>query len=196
VAAVITWGVCLLLGQILGPSAGRPVTDSLTGLDTSYPVVQLAATIAVAATALPYLSRPLHRLVSLLVVMASIAAIVGGSALPVNAVSSLVLGWGVAAGLHLAAGSPLGLPSAKEVTDWIADLNVEVEGIARATPPGLGGGEAHRARRRRPDNRAVGLGRDASDARVLAKLWRFCFTGTRDPPSFSTVASKSSTRPI
>ena len=24
VAAVITWGVCLLLGEILGPSAGRP----------------------------------------------------------------------------------------------------------------------------------------------------------------------------
>jgi hypothetical protein len=129
-AAVVTWGVCLLLGQILGPSAGRPVTDSLTGLDTGYPVTQLAVTIAVAATALPYLSRPLHRLVSLLVVMASIAAVVSGSALPVNAVSSLVLGWGVAAGLHLAAGSPLGLPSAEEVSDWIADLNVAIEGIA------------------------------------------------------------------
>ena len=104
VAAVVTWGVCLLIGQILGPSAGRPVTDSLAGLDSSYPVTQLAVTIAVAAIALPYLSRPLHRLVSLLVVMASIAAVVGGSALPVNAVSSLVLGWGVAAGLHLAVG--------------------------------------------------------------------------------------------
>src|SRR5262249_56025024 len=28
VAAVVTWGVCLLLGYILGPSAGRPGTRS------------------------------------------------------------------------------------------------------------------------------------------------------------------------
>jgi hypothetical protein len=33
VAAVVTLGVCLLLGWILGPSAGRPVTGSLDGLD-------------------------------------------------------------------------------------------------------------------------------------------------------------------
>ena len=82
-------------------------------------MTQFAVTIAVAGTALPYLSRPLHRLVSSLVT------------------------------LHLAVGSPLGLPSTGEVTDWIADLGVPVEGIVRA-PPGLGGGEAHRPRPRRP----------------------------------------------
>jgi hypothetical protein len=85
VAAVVTWGGCLLLGHILGPSAGRPVTDALAGLDTSYPVTQFAVTIAVAATALPYLSRPLHRLVVSMVMLASIAAVINGSALPVNA---------------------------------------------------------------------------------------------------------------
>jgi uncharacterized membrane protein YbhN (UPF0104 family)/tRNA A-37 threonylcarbamoyl transferase component Bud32 len=175
VAAVITWGVCLLLGEILGPSAGRPATDSLAGIDTGYPVTQLAVTIAVAATALPYLSRPLHRLVSLLVAMASIAAVVDGSALPVNTISSLALGWGVAAGLHLAVGSPLGLPSAEEITAWIADLNVAVEGIARA-PRQIWGVE--KLAGQDAAGRAIELsvyGRDASDARVLAKLWRFCF---------------------
>jgi uncharacterized membrane protein YbhN (UPF0104 family)/tRNA A-37 threonylcarbamoyl transferase component Bud32 len=175
VAAVITWVVCLLVGVILGPSAGRPVTDSLAGLDTGYPVTQLAVTVAVAATALPYLSRPLHRLVSLLVATASIAAVIDGVALPVNTISSLALGWGVAAGLHLAAGSPLGLPSAEEISDWIADLNVAVEGIARA-PRQIWGVE--RLAGKDAAGRAVELsvyGRDASDARVLAKLWRFCF---------------------
>jgi hypothetical protein len=58
VAAVVTWAVCLLLSEILGPAAGRPATSSLAGLDARYPVTQLAVTIAVAATALPYLSRP------------------------------------------------------------------------------------------------------------------------------------------
>ena len=175
VAAVITWVVCLLLGVILGPSAGRPVTDSLAGLDTGYPVTELAVTMAVAATALPYLSRPLHRLAALLVAMASIAAVIDGVALPVNTVSSLVLGWGVAAGLHLAVGSPLGLPSADEISNWIADLNVAVEGIARA-PRQIWGVE--KLVGKDAAGRTVELsvyGRDASDARVLAKVWRFCF---------------------
>src|SRR5262249_58304462 len=71
VSAVLTWGICLLLSDILGPAAGRPVTGSLAGLDPGYPVTQMAVTIAVAATALPYLSRPLHRLLAALVTPAS-----------------------------------------------------------------------------------------------------------------------------
>jgi uncharacterized protein (TIRG00374 family) len=175
VAVVVTWVACLLLGAILGSSAGRPVTGSLAGLDTSYPVTQFAVTIAVAATALPYLSRPLHRLVASLVALASIAAVVNGSALPVNTVSSLAIGWGVAAGLHLMAGSPLGLPSPAEITEWITGLGVPVEGIAR-TPRQVWGVEKLAARD--SAGRAIELsvyGRDASDARILAKLWRFCF---------------------
>ena len=174
VAVVVTWVVCLLLGVILGPSAGRPVTGSLAGLDTGYPETQLAVAIAAAATALPYLSRPLHRLVLSLVALASVAAVITGSALPVNTVSSLAIGWGAAAGLHLAAGSPLGLPSPAEITGWITGLGIPVEGIARA-PRQVWGVEKLTARD--GGGRAVELsvyGRDASDARMLAKLWRFC----------------------
>jgi uncharacterized protein (TIRG00374 family) len=175
VAAVLTWAICLLLGEILGPAAGRPATSSLAGLDPRYPVTQLAVTIAVASTALPYLSRPLHRLVALLVGLASLAAVVDGTALPVNTISSLALGWGVAAGLHLVTGSPLGLPSAQEIGEWITSLNVTVEGIKRA-PRQIWGVEQLTGHddAGRPIELAV-YGRDASDARVLAKLWRFCF---------------------
>jgi hypothetical protein len=130
--------------------------------------------IAVAATALPYLSRPVHRLVWFGVAVAVLAAVCGGEALPVNAVSSVALGWGVAAGLHLAVGSPLGLPSAAEVTEWIADLHVAVADIARA-PRQVWGVEQFTGRD--PAGKAIELsvyGRDASDAGVLAKLWRFC----------------------
>ena len=174
-AAVITWAVCLLLGQILGPAAGRPVSGSLAGLDPGYPVTQFAVTIAVAATALPYLSRPLHRLVASLVTLASVAAVVTGSALPVNTISSLAIGWGVAAALHLAAGSPLGLPSAQEITGWITDLGVPVEGIIRA-PRQVWGVEKLTGHDAAGQTIELSVyGRDASDARVLAKLWRFCF---------------------
>jgi glycosyltransferase 2 family protein len=172
-AGLLTWGVCALLSAVLGPAAGRPGVDALAGLDTGYPVAQLAVTIAVAATALPYLSRPVHRLVSLLIGLAVLAGICGGEALPVNAISSVALGWGVAAALHLAVGSPLGLPSAAEITDWIADLNVRVADITKS-PRQVWGVEQFTGRD--PAGKPIELavyGRDASDARMLAKLWRF-----------------------
>ncbi len=174
VAAVLTWGVCALLGALLGPAAGRPPVSELAGVNVGYPVTQLAVAIAVAATALPYLSRPVHRLVWFGVAVAVLASVCGGEALPVNAISSVALGWGVAAGLHLAVGSPLGLPSAAEVTEWIADLHVAVADIARA-PRQVWGVEQFTGRD--PAGHAIELsvyGRDASDAGVLAKLWRFC----------------------
>ena len=173
VAALVTWGVCIVLGVLLGSAAGRPPVSELAGVDASYPVTQIAVAIAVAATALPYLSRPVHRTVWVLITVAVLAAVSGGTALPVNAISSVALGWGVAAGLHLAVGSPLGLPSAAEVTEWIADLHVQVADITRA-PRQVWGVEQFTGRD--PAGRPVELsvyGRDASEAGVLAKLWRF-----------------------
>ena len=174
VAGVAAWGVCALLGVLLGPAAGRPPISELSGLHAGYPVTEVTVAVAVAATALPYLSRPVHRLVWFLVALAVLAAVCGGTALPVNAVSSMALGWGVAAGLHLAVGSPLGLPSAAEVAGQIADLNIAVGAIARA-PRQVWGVEQFAGRG--PAGETIELavyGRDASDARMLAKLWRFC----------------------
>ena len=173
VAAVLTWGVCILLGAVLGPAAGRPPLSDLSGVNTGYPVTQIAVAVAAAASALPYLSRPVHRLVWFGVAVAVLTAVSGGYALPVNAVSSMALGWGVAAALHLAVGSPLGLPSAAEVTEWIADLRVAVADVIRAPSQEWG---VEQFTGRDPAGKAIELsvyGRDASDARVLAKLWRF-----------------------
>ena len=75
VAGLLTWGVCELLGVLLGSAAGRPPVDALAGLNTDYPVTQLAIAVAVAATVLPYLSRPMHRLVLLLHTPASTARV-------------------------------------------------------------------------------------------------------------------------
>jgi len=172
VAAVLTWGVCIVLAAVLGPAAGRPPISELSGVNTDYPVTQIAVAIAVAATALPYLSRSVHRLVWFLIAVALLTAVSGGYALPVNAVSSMALGWGVAAALHLAVGSPLGLPSAAEVTAWIADLNVAVRDVTRASHQVWG---VEQFTGRDPAGEPVELavyGRDASDARMLAKLWR------------------------
>ena len=174
-AALGTWAVCALLGVVLGPDAGRPVTSALSGVDVSYPVTQLAVTVAVAGMALPYLSRPLHRLMALLIALALTAAVAGGFALPVNAISSIALGWGVVAALHLALGSPLGLPSAQQVADGIAELNVTVTEVTRA-PHQVWGVEKFVGRDEAGRMLELSVyGRDAASARLLAKLWRFCF---------------------
>jgi uncharacterized protein (TIRG00374 family) len=173
-AGVLTWVVCLLLGVLLGPAAGRPPHSALAGMNTGYPVTWLAVAVAVAATALPYLSRPVHRLVWFLVPLAVLAGVCGGAALPVNAISSMAVGWGIAAAVHLIVGSPLGLPSAAEVAEWISDLNVRVTDITRA-PGQVWGVEQFAGHGADGENVELSVyGRDASDARMLAKLWRFC----------------------
>ena len=121
-----------MAGVVLRQAAGRPSADALAGLNTGSPVTQLVVAVAVAATALPYLRRPVHRVVSLLLILAVLAGVCGGKALPVNAISSVALGWGIAAGLHLAVGCPLGLPSAAEIMEWITDLHIRVRDITRA----------------------------------------------------------------
>jgi hypothetical protein len=42
VAAVATWGVCILLAAVLGPAAGRPPVSELAGLNAGYPVTHEA----------------------------------------------------------------------------------------------------------------------------------------------------------
>jgi uncharacterized membrane protein YbhN (UPF0104 family) len=175
VAALATWALCELLSVLLGPDAGRPHTSTLSGVDVSYPVTQLAVTVAVAGIALPYLSRPLHRTMALLIAVALIAAVAGGFAVPVNAVSSIAIGWGVIAAMHLVTGSPLGLPSAQEVTDGIAELSVTVDEVSRA-PHQVWGVEQFVGRDAAGATIELSVyGRDAASARLLAKLWRFCF---------------------
>ena len=87
VAPALTWTVCILPGALLGPAAGRPPVSELAGVVAGYPVTQIAVAVAMAATALPYLSRPVHRAVWFLVAVAVLAAVCGGEALPVNAIS-------------------------------------------------------------------------------------------------------------
>ncbi len=174
IAGVATLGVCLIFDAVLGPAAGRPPIPELAGFDTRFPVTQLAVAIAVALTALPYLSRPLHRVVGLLIALASLAAIVDGYGLPVNVIAAVALGWGVAAACHLVTGSPDGLPSAAEVTDAVRDLRVDVRDLTAAERQewGVEDFTGRDAQGRRLELSVYG--RDAADAQWLRKVWRFC----------------------
>jgi glycosyltransferase 2 family protein len=174
VAGVAALVICLLLDALLGSSAGRPPISDFTGFNPRFPVLQLAIATAVALAGLPYLSRPMRRIVVGAVSLAALCAVIGGYGLPLGIIAAVIVGWGTAAACHLAMGAPNGLPSPSEVTDAVRDLGVEVHGLSSVPRQEWGvaafagtDAEGH------PVELAV-YGRDAADAQWLRKVWRFC----------------------
>lgn len=174
VAGLAALALCLLLDALLGSSAGRPPVSEFAGFNPRFPVLQLAIATAVALAGLPYLSRPMHRLVVGAVSLAALCAVVGGYGLPLGVIAAVIVGWGTAAACHLAMGAPNGLPSASEVTGAVRDLQVEVLGL-NSMPRQEWGVAAFAGMdgEGRPVELAV-YGRDAADAQWLRKVWRFC----------------------
>ncbi len=169
-----TFVLTVILIELVGPSGGRPPTSSLSHFDLSFPVARVAATVAVATAALPYLSRWLQLTIETAIGLLALAAVVSESGLPVAIVASLALGWGVTALVHLIFGSPLGLPSTDEVGVLLGDLALSAEGITPKVQQewGVGRFEGRIA--------AAGVdisvyGRDASDAQLLSKTARYLF---------------------
>ncbi len=172
-AGLSALGACLLLDVLIGPNGGRPPLDQVAGVDPRYPVIQLAVATAVALTGLPYLSRPVQRLVVVAISLAALCAVVGGYGFPLNVLAAMVLGWGTAAACHLALGAPNGLPTADEVAQAVRELRVEAVGLI-ASPEqewGVEAFEGHDAEGHRIE--AAVYGRDASDAQWLRKVWRY-----------------------
>ena len=174
IAGLGTLGLCLVLIAVLGTGGGRPPIPELSGIDAHYPVTQLAVAMAVALTGLPFLSRPMHRIVGTALALAALSAIIGGYGLPVNVAAAIALGWGTAAACHLVLGSPVGLLSAEEVTEAVRDLRVDVRALAPMAAQVWGveafAGQDDQGRRLE----LTVYGRDAANAQWLSKVWRFC----------------------
>ena len=129
----------------------------------------MAATVGVAAAALPYLSRWVQLSVETAIGVLAVVAVVNSSGLPAAVVAGLAVGWGAAALIHLIVGSPLGLPSGDEVRLLLADLDIDAEGIAPTAGQVWGVG-CFTGRVDRSQVDVSVYGRDASDARVPAVL--------------------------
>jgi len=188
VAGLAACGLSALLWLVFGMTGGRPNDASLAGYNLDYPVAIVAAAVAVAMAALPYLSRTIQRLVELVIGLAAVATVVAGDGLPVNVAASVALGWGMAGLVHLVFGSPLGLPSGEELAVVLADLGVPVSTMSPAEHQVWGV-----ARYTGIDNvgepvAASLYGRDAADAQLLSKTGRFLFYRDSGPTlSFSRI---------
>jgi uncharacterized membrane protein YbhN (UPF0104 family) len=168
------WLVCVLSAAVLGTDGGRSSTASYPHTDLSFPVVRVAATVAVVAAALPYFSRWLQLCLEAAIGLLALTAVVNGSGLPMSVLASLAVGWGVTAVVHLGFGSPLGLPSTGEVQLLLDDLRIVIADVAPAPKQEWGVGRFGGVVEGSPVDVSV-YGRDASDAQLLAKTVRFLF---------------------
>jgi uncharacterized membrane protein YbhN (UPF0104 family) len=172
VAGLGGWAVTVLLQVLWGHDGGRPPTSAFGPVDLAFPLAQIAATVAVSFAAMPYLSRALQRLIQLSVLVTAVVAVVHGSGTALSVLASVALGWGLVAVLHLAFGSPLGLPSGSEVGVLLTDLGLDVADVhpVRHQIWGVARFAGHDAAGTIDTSL---YGRDARDAQFFAKLARF-----------------------
>jgi uncharacterized membrane protein YbhN (UPF0104 family) len=176
-SAVGAAAVSGLLVLWLGSRGGRPSGVVISGYNLSFPVWQIALFLAVATAALPYLARGVQRTVEIFVALVALASAVGGHGLPVPVLGSLAIGWGTTAVVRLVFGSPLGLPSADDVQQLLAELGIRVTSVRPAARQAWGVAKYEATETTPVDSPArLGIavyGRDAADAGLLTKAGRF-----------------------
>jgi uncharacterized membrane protein YbhN (UPF0104 family)/tRNA A-37 threonylcarbamoyl transferase component Bud32 len=150
-----------------------------------FPTVRLGLAVAVIAVAGPYLTRPLRRVGQGLVAVLALTALYLGSGVPTDVLAALALGWGVAAAVHLAFGTPLGRPTVEQVGRALAGLGLCATYVREAANQPLGRallvGELDGA-----PLRIVAIGRDEADAQLINRAWRFLAYRDAAPILFPT----------
>jgi uncharacterized membrane protein YbhN (UPF0104 family)/tRNA A-37 threonylcarbamoyl transferase component Bud32 len=182
VAGALAW----LLGRLLAFVWGRTslgnafelafdVTDA-----PRFPTVRVGIAVAMVIVASPHLTRPTRRIGQVLVVLLALSAMYLGRAYPTDLLGAIVLGWGVAAGVHLAFGTPDRRPTVAQVHAALIRLGVAVTDLQLAPEQPVGRavfvGERAGAR-----VQVTAIGRDEADAQLLARAWRY--VAYRDAPA-------------
>ena len=172
IAGAVGWLVAVVLAEVVDlPEVLTEAGTRLHDRSPDFPVVPLAAAVAVLLAARPYVTRPARRMVEASFWLSTVAAVYLAEGLPVSVLASLVLGWGAAALAHLALGSPGGTPATAQVAASLVELGVPTEGLQLDPDQAWG----HTSFVTSGDERLAieVVGRDSTDAQLFAKLWRF-----------------------
>jgi uncharacterized membrane protein YbhN (UPF0104 family) len=175
----------IFAGGVAGLVAGgvSALADGLsaTGPPTLYPAVRVALAAALIATTSPHLSRPIRRIGRWVITLGSFGVVALGVALPLGVVSGLAIGLGSAALVHLAFGSPGGLPSLDQVRAVLEELGVETIDLrsAELQPKGVA-----LLRAETPQGLPLLVkvyGRDAWDGQLLTATWSYLWYRDESP---------------
>ena len=179
VAAVLVG--CLLTSFEHGTGPWNTLRAAFDVVDPPrFPLVRLGMSIAVVVVASPHLTRPTRRVGQWLVAVLAAVALCFAGALPTDLLSALFLGWGVAAAVHYAFGTPIGRPTVADVSNALAALQVPAEGV-RLAPEQPVGRAIFFAEDANGPLQISALGRDEADAQLLARAWRS--VAYRDAPA-------------
>lgn len=184
-------GLAWILGRLMGivDQGGLAKWSDVFRATTTptFPLVRLAVIEAVLIVAGPYVTRPARRIGQLFGLVLAPAALYLGTASPNDLAGGLVLGWGVAAAVHLILGSPAGRPTPAQVKEALRDLGVPVQEIrlAAVQPPNQ---TVMVATDPDGDIRVRVIGRDEASVTLLSRLWRFLYYRQRGEGLYLTRA--------
>ena len=164
-------GIALVSALLLNKFLGVISISGITDVSHSYPTVILSCSSAATLVALAYLSRGMQRLLEIMVVIATVTALLHGSGLPLALLASIVLGWGSASLTRLAWGSPVGLEPNAAVVAGLGDLGI-MGARVEADPIQRWGVSRYLAQAGDRRLRVSLYGRDARESQLLAKLYR------------------------
>jgi undecaprenyl-diphosphatase len=175
VAGVVTSLAARLMGEIVvahSTFGGSLRAATRFGTSQAFPSVRVAVVVAVISTAGPYVTRPTRVIGRVIVVALAVAALDLGRAYPNDLVAAVILGWTVAAAVHLLFGSPGGRPTVEQVRRALAQLDVNVHNLRLADTQPSGSTLMYADDDDGNTLRVKVIGRDETDARFLAKAWR------------------------
>ena len=172
IAGLAAWFSARLIGLIVVGNSG--VMDGIEHASRfdetpSFPVVRLAVIVAVIAVASPYLTRPTRRIGQLLILLLAVAALYLGTGLPDAAFAAVVLGWGLAAIVHLIFGSPGGRPTTAQVSEAVRELT-GLDAAVTLAPQQPRHGTIMLSESNDGPLWIRVLGRDEADAQLLSKV--------------------------
>jgi undecaprenyl-diphosphatase len=174
IAGVVTWAIArLIVALVDGTSFARSLNVIVTvhAYRLEFPGTRVAIIAAVVSVGAPYLSRPVRRLGQTLVLFMFLSGMYLGTSSLDDVVASVVLGWTVAAGVHLVFGSPGGRPTTRQVRVALEELGVGVKDLLLSPDQPAGATRMVGSDDRGPIRIRV-LGRDETDAQLLSKFWR------------------------
>jgi uncharacterized membrane protein YbhN (UPF0104 family)/tRNA A-37 threonylcarbamoyl transferase component Bud32/membrane-associated phospholipid phosphatase len=191
-AGVLAWAIARVLGSdVVGHIGLRASLKTLTHRTTTpaFPLVRLSLAFAVVAAAGPYVGRPVRRLGRGVVIAVAMSAMYLGLAFPKDVLGGLILGWGVAAGVHLLFGSPGGRPTSRQLEIALRQVGINATDI-RLAPTQQPDGTVFLCRDADGPLVVRAIGRDEVDAQLLAKAWRFLVYKEPAPPLYLSRAQQ------
>ena len=176
IAGGLAWVLGRLIGAFVVDGAGiSKAFDAVVRFDDGspgFPVVRLGVIVAIVCAASPYLTRPMRRVGQLLALVVALSVMYLGTGVPDAILAAFALGWGLAAAVHLAFGSPGGRPTRAQVQAALVELGVEATEVELA-PEQRGLGSRMTASDPGGALEIRVLGRDEADAQLISRFWRF-----------------------